>query len=89
MRKQPVLESLLGSTQRREMKRLARQNVKRHYLLFIFICLIAAAIGAEFRGELKFMDLNSTQMQTTRNFLASFGREGFAADSRGVLAQAT
>lgn len=73
---------------RREMKRRARQNVRRHYLLFVFICLIAAAIGTEFRSELKFLDLDSAQIDTARGFLASFGREGFEADSRGVLAMA-
>lgn len=70
------------------MKRRARQNVRRHYLLFIFICLIAAAIGTEFRSELEFMNLDSAQIETVRGFLASFGREGFEADSRGVLAVA-
>ena len=73
---------------RRELKRRARANVKRHYLLFVFICLIAAAIGTEFRSELKFLNLDSAQIETVRGFLASFGREGFEADSRGVLAMA-
>ena len=77
-----------NSQARREMKRRARGNVRRHYLLFIFICLIAAAIGTEFRSELEFLNLDSAQIDTVRGFLASFGREGFEADSRGVLAMA-
>ena len=77
-----------NAEQRREMKRRARQNVRRHYLVFVFICLIAAAIGAEFRSQLAFIDLDSTRIQTVSNYLASFGREGFEADSRGVLAMA-
>ena len=77
-----------NSQARREMKRRARENVRRHYLLFIFICLIAAAIGTEFRSELEFLNLDSAQIDTVRGFLASFGREGFEADSRGVLAMA-
>lgn len=74
--------------ERRGMKRRARANVRRHYLVFIFICLIAAAIGAEFRSELRFLQLNSEQIGAVDSFLASFGREGFEADSRGVLAMA-
>ena len=77
-----------NSQARREMKRRARENVRRHYLLFIFICLIAAAIGTQFRSELRFLNLDSAQIDTVRGFLASFGREGFEADSRGVLAMA-
>ena len=74
--------------ERREIKRRARASVRRHYLLFLFICLIAAAIGTQFRSELRFLQLNREQIETADRFLASFGREGFEADSRGVLAMA-
>ena len=33
---------------RKELKRRAKHNLKKHYLLFVALCLIAAFIGSEF-----------------------------------------
>lgn len=37
---------------RREMKQRARQSVKRHYGVFLVVCLLAAFFGTEFGGSL-------------------------------------
>lgn len=37
---------------RKELKRNARQNVKRHYLLFLFLCLVLGVIGFEYSSSL-------------------------------------
>ena len=36
----------------KELKKGARQNLKKHIILFILICAIASFIGAEFEGAL-------------------------------------
>ena len=41
---------------RKELKKNAKITLKKHYLLFLFICLISAFIGSEFRGSLIFTD---------------------------------
>ena len=37
---------------RKEMKKAARRSLKKHYGIFILVCLIAAYIGAEFHGSM-------------------------------------
>ena len=37
---------------RRELKRRARASLKRHYLLFVVICLLSAFLGSEFQNSL-------------------------------------
>ena len=40
---------------RKEMKQLGRQSLKKHYIMFLAVCLIAAFLGNEFTGSLKFV----------------------------------
>lgn len=46
---------------RKEMKKQARQTVKRHYALFLAICLVSAFLGSEFSDSIKFIKTYSTQ----------------------------
>lgn len=39
---------------RKQFKQVGRSSFKRHYLLFVGVCLIAAFLSAEFRGALEF-----------------------------------
>lgn len=39
---------------RKQMKRLGRESLKRHYMIFVAACLIAAFLAAEFTGSLNF-----------------------------------
>ena len=39
---------------RKQMKRLGRESLKRHYVIFVAACLIAAFLAAEFTGSLNF-----------------------------------
>ena len=41
-------------TNRSQIKRQGRASLKRHYLLFVGVCLIAAFLSSEFRGALGF-----------------------------------
>ena len=41
-------------TNRSQIKRQGRASLKRHYLLFVGVCLIAAFLSSEFRGALSF-----------------------------------
>lgn len=37
---------------RKEMKKQARRSLKKHYFMYVAVCLIAAYLGAEFSGSL-------------------------------------
>lgn len=41
---------------RKELKRRAKHNLKKHYLLFVALCLIAAFIGSEFSSSLSIIN---------------------------------
>lgn len=49
---------------RKELKKSARQVVKRHYLFLMALCLAAAAMGIEFNGSLDFLDIPSPQQMS-------------------------
>lgn len=42
---------------RKEMKRKARRALKRHYIMYVAICLIAAYVGSEFTSSLNVLDV--------------------------------
>lgn len=44
---------------RKEWKERARENLKRHYLLLVVLCLISSLVGLEYRGELISFGLSS------------------------------
>ena len=39
---------------RKQMKRLGRESLKKHYMIFVAACLIAAFLASEFTGSLNF-----------------------------------
>ena len=41
---------------RKELKQRAKHNLKKHYLLFVALCLIAAFIGSEFSSSLSIIN---------------------------------
>ena len=41
---------------RKELKQRAKRNLKKHYLLFVALCLIAAFIGSEFSSSLSIIN---------------------------------
>lgn len=49
---------------RREMKRKGRQSLKKHYLIFLAACLIAACIDAEFAGSLAAAEAKTVGTET-------------------------
>ena len=73
---------------RRDWKRAARKAVCSHYGMAILLCLVAAFLGAEFGGSLSLLHLTEEKWNTVSAFLASFGRPGAEANSRGVFAMA-
>ena len=44
---------------RKELKRKARKNLKRHYPIFMVVCVIAAFIGTEFISSLNFTQIKT------------------------------
>lgn len=51
---------------RKELKRRAKHNLKKHYLLFVALCLIAAFIGSEFSSSLSI--INSATPESTGTY---------------------
>ncbi len=49
---------------RKQMKRLGRESLKKHYVIFVAACLIAAFLASEFTGSLNFF--------TAQNYEASY-----------------
>lgn len=63
--------------QRKEIKKLGKKSLKKHYAIFVAACLIASFIGAEFAGSLGF-----TKAQTEEQALSQLesdlsGGEGY------------
>ena len=46
---------------RSKLKKKARKNIKKHYAIFLVVCLIASFIGAEFSGSLSFATIRITE----------------------------
>ena len=72
-----------GTQARRDWKRAGRKTVRSHYWPSVLLCLVAAFLGTEFTGSLDVLHLTQQKWDTISNFLASFGRPGAAANSRG------
>lgn len=49
---------------RKQMKRLGRMSLRKHYVIFVAACLISAFLASEFTGSLKF--------STARNYKAAY-----------------
>lgn len=47
-------------TTRKEMKRKAKRALKRHYIMYVAICLVAAYIGADFSSSLDILNFPSS-----------------------------
>lgn len=52
---------------RKEMKRSAKHSLKKHYWIFVIICLIAAFIGSEFTNSLSVERVNSYEEEAQKN----------------------
>ncbi len=57
---------------RKESKRLAHQNVKNHYLIYLMICLVAVLLGSEFTSSLSLIRQDTTNNATGILMHASF-----------------
>ena len=44
---------------RKEMKRSARQTVRKHYAILLAVCFVAILLGAEYKGSLGFLEFPS------------------------------
>ena len=49
---------------RKEMKQKARQSLRKHYLIFVIVCAVAAMLGSEFSGSLNGIRIESREKQT-------------------------
>lgn len=62
---------------RKELKAAGRRVLKKHYWIFVFLCLAAAFIGSEFSGTLEFITIN-TQETEAADDLTDSGTSGIA-----------
>ena len=85
-KKEQRVYAAFGRGARRDWKRAARKTVFSHYWMAIMVCLVAAFLGTEFTGSLENLHFTRQKWDVISNFLASFGRPGAAANSRGVFA---
>ena len=85
-RKEQKVYAAFGRGARRDWKRAARKTVFSHYWMAIMVCLVAAFLGTEFTGSLESLHFTRQKWDVISNFLASFGRPGAEANSRGVFA---
>lgn len=46
---------------RKEMKQRAKQAVKKHYAMYLIVCLLAVILGTEFSGSLQFSKIPLTE----------------------------
>ena len=51
---------------RKEIKKLGRASLKKHYAIFVAACLIASFIGAEFSGSLGFSKAQTTEQAVSQ-----------------------
>ena len=87
-KKEQKVYAAFGRGARRDWKRAARKTVFSHYWMAIMVCLVAAFLGTEFTGSLESLHFTRQKWDVISNFLASFGRPGAEANSRGVFALA-
>ena len=85
-KKEQRVYAAFGRGARRNWKRAARKTVLSHYWMAIMVCLVAAFLGTEFTGSLESLHFTRQKWDVISNFLASFGRPGAEANSRGVFA---
>ena len=85
-KKEQRVYAAFGRGARRDWKRAARKTVFSHYWMAIMVCLVAAFLGTEFTGSLESLHFTRQKWDVISNFLASFGRPGAEANSRGVFA---
>lgn len=71
---------------RKEMKRRARQAVKKHYGIFLATCLIAAFVGSEFGESLKLVKQYDIQQTNEAGTEVSAG--GMAGAYEATMADA-
>lgn len=60
---------------RKELKRKAKQSLKKHYLRFVMVCLIAAYLGSEFSTSLGAIQKNDpieSESHTSINIIGGF-----------------
>ncbi len=70
---------------RRELKQKARQALKKHYFIFVLICLIAWFLGSSGGGSTKRENAADTSVQTTDSELAASGTTTLNTGFQGIL----
>ena len=59
--------------QRKDMKKRAKKSLKKHYLIFLSVCMIAAIWGAKYGISLNLVKLPISTVRVEQNILASSG----------------
>jgi len=66
---------------RKEMKQKARQSLRKHYLMFVTVCVAAAILGTEFSGSLDGIKIESREERSTKTTVTGIvGRQPNLSD---------
>ena len=52
---------------RSELKKSAKSNLKKHYLLFVLLCVVASFMGSEFSNSLSITKIDTTVVDSKVN----------------------
>ena len=69
--------------ERKELKKAARKNLKKHIIFFTIICAIAAFMGAEFKGTMYLSFANEDH--TFESIVKSIEEKGFEKTKEDIL----
>lgn len=73
---------------RKHMKKAARQSLKKHYLIFVVVCLLAAYMGSEFVNSLDMFNITFSEGQESgpeENKLQGEVNGGVVVKQNGVV----
>ena len=48
---------------RKHIKKAARRSLKKHYLIFVVVCIVAAYMGSEFTNSLNMLNITPSEEQ--------------------------
>ena len=63
------------SINRKELKKKGKISFKKHYVIFVMVCLIGAFLGVEFSGSLTFYSFQNTEQTTEQMEVGVDGRQ--------------
>ncbi len=69
---------------RKIMKRNAKKSLKKHYLIFLAVCLLAILIGSEFGGSFQFLGIQSDRSTSNSTTTAVSSDAGYISSGNDL-----